>query len=511
MSKAKIFLASIVWLVILAIGVIFYRLWYVPSVEKQREQAQEEVVKATSDDSVAYEHHVQLGLDGFSGYVVLRSTDFKARLREAKIKLETVDDGADYDKRLSALAAGKLQMAAFPIDALLKACAKSKSLPATIVAMIDETRGADALIAYNKRFPTLDALNATDTRYVLVGDSPSDTLTRLLMSSLLGRVNPQAIVPVANEKELINRFRKASADGNEVFVTWEPVVSMLTNEQVKVLFSSKEQSGYLVDALVVNREFLLKNELVVRSVLEAYFRSLHIYNNVGSSSAATQFKELLARDATDAGSTLRPEQIDSLVSGIQWKNTLDNFAHFGLGGNAKHVEDMIDRIRRMLLDTKAMEIDPTQGESSRLFTQSVLREMQASGFHAGASPEVLQSEQALPKLDDQQWSSLIHVATLQVPPLVFARGTATLTGRSEVILDDLAEQLRSFPLYYLTITGNSGSRGDANANRELAKQRATAALQYLQSKGIASSRLRAVSGEAAGEISVTFRLGQMPF
>ncbi len=117
MSKAKIFLACMVWLVVLSIGAVLYRLWYVPTVAKQQEQKQKEVLDATSGES-NYSQHIKIGMDGFSGYAILRSLDFNQQLRSHGIKAEPADDGADYDKRLAGLASGELQLAAFPIDAL---------------------------------------------------------------------------------------------------------------------------------------------------------------------------------------------------------------------------------------------------------------------------------------------------------------------------------------------------------------------------------------------------------
>lgn len=514
MSKAKIVLACMVWLVILSIGVMLYRLWYVPTVAEKEEQKQREVLDATSGDS-SYSQHIKIGLDGFSGYAILRSSVFNQQLRSLGIKAEPVDDGANYDKRLAALASGELQLAAFPIDALLKASSKAKSMPATIIALIDESRGADAIVAYKERYPSVESLNTAETRFVLVDGSPSDTLTRVLINSrFFSNVTPQSIVGVPNEKELITRYRKATAGGDEVFVTWEPVVSdLLKNDQMKVVFDSNEQTGYIVDALVVSRDYLIKNEPVVKRVLECYFRTLYSLNNDADPGAErrTKLKELIRTDAQDGGTTLEKEQVDRLVDGIVWKHTQDNFAHFGLGGTATHIEDLIDRVRRVLVDTEGLESDPTQGDSSRLFSQKALRDLQSSGFHAGSSPEVVQGDKPLSVLSDEQWKGLTHVATLQVPPLVFARGTSTLTARSEALLNDLVEMLKSFPLYYLTIAGNASSKGDLEANRELAKQRAAATLQYLQAKGVPGARMRAATGEITGETSVTFRLGQVPY
>jgi outer membrane protein OmpA-like peptidoglycan-associated protein len=468
---------------------------------------QEELLEATSGSST-YDHRISLGVDAFSGYAVLRSPEMQQQLRGARIRLDIVDDSADYESRLAKLASGELQMAAFPIDALLKACERLGSLPATIVTLIDETRGADALVAYKSKYPNIDSLNSPETKFVLVGGSPSDTLVRVLMHDFqLQNITGASFVPVASEKEIVARYKRATPQSPEVFVTWEPVVSeLLENDQLHVLIDSSRQTGYIVDALVVSRDYLVKNEAVVRAVVEGYFRTLYSFND------REKLVALVMRDAANAGTRLSDAQASKLVEGILWKNTQENLAHFGLRSAAvPHVEDLIDRIKRVLLQTEGLRSDPTAGDSRKLFYEQVLQVMQASGFHPGIVPEAVREDQELPALTTEQWSQLVPVGTAQVPPLVYARGTATLIPSSQVKLDDLVEKLKSWPSYYVMVRGNAGSQGDLEANRKLAKQRADAAVQYLRSKGVSESRVQATEGGISGQMSVTFVLGQPPF
>lgn len=505
MSKAKIFLASVVWLIILTIGVLLYRLVYVPEVVKQEAEQQAQIVEETSGNS-NYKHRLRLGLDGFSGYAVLRSDVMGQQLRSQQIKVELIDDGADYGKRLQALAAGELQLAVFPIDALLKASERLGSLPATIVAIIDETRGADALVAYKSQYPNVDALNTPGTQFVLVGDSPSETLVRMLMHDFqLDQIKESSLSRVGSEKEVLTRYKRATPQSREVFVTWEPVVSqLLENDQLHVLIDSSAQSGTIVDALVVSRDYLIKNEPVVRSVLECYFRALYAYSD------RAQLIQLVRRDAQELGSQLTAEQATRLVDGIVWKNTQENLAHFGLRSAAvTHVEDMIDRIKRILLQTGGLQADPTGGESSKLFFEQAWRELQAAGFHPGVSLEEIREDVELPALSDAQWIALVPVGTAQVPPLIYARGTARLTDSSRVKLEELVLNLKSWPNYYLQVRGNA--LGDTAVDRQLAQQRAQAALEYLLSQGVSANRVRVVEGALSGQTSVTFVLGQTPY
>jgi peptidoglycan-associated lipoprotein len=103
------------------------------------------------------------------------------------------------------------------------------------------------------------------------------------------------------------------------------------------------------------------------------------------------------------------------------------------------------------------------------------------------------------------------VGTLSVPPLVFGRGTAKLTEQSQLTLDELIEQLKSWPQYYLLIRGNASTRGNVDANKKLALERAVAALEYLKTRGVDANRMRAVAGDLTGETSVQFVFGQTPF
>lgn len=496
-----------VWLAILSICVLLYRFWWKPTTAAKQQQQQQEIVDATSS-SHSYQHTIKLGLDGFSGYALLRSPDLASQLRKARIKLETVDDGANYAERMNALADGRLQMAAFPLDALLTAASSRKVLPATVIAIIDETRGADAILAYKERYPNIDSLNRSDTRFVLVGGSPSETLFRVLLHDFkLEQVSPKSILSVPSGDEVMKRYRAASPGSNEVFVTWEPYISqMKTNDAMSVLLDTSKQNGYIVDALVVSRDFLIKNEAVVKQVMEEYFRVLYNANE------KNQLVDVVEADAKAIGSPITHAQANDLVKGIQWKNTQENFAHFGLvSAPVPQLEDMLDRVKRVLVETKAFAADAGDIDGTKLFTERVLRLLSDGGFHPGVSTEEVRGGAALPVLSDAQWDKLAPVGTLSSPPLVFARGRAQLTEASQLVLDELVDKLASWHSYYVKVVGNAGSVGDPEVNRKLATQRAESAVEYLQAKGVPAQRLKAVTGGGTGEMSVNFVFGQLPY
>ncbi len=518
MSKTKIILAAFVWLIVLAIGVSIWKLVIDPvrtksKTESAKQQAdmakkQAEAAVAATSGTSRFSQEIAIGLDSFSGYAIFRTTEFQNQLANRGIKLKLVEDAPDYTARAAALEKGTLQFALFPADALLKTFSKLEYPPATIIAIIDETRGADAMLAYKKRFENVDRLNSPDVRFVLVGDSPSETLARVVIQDFgLNQVSKDAIVSLASPEKLIERYQNAAPSTNDVYVVWEPFVSqMLKNDALHVLTDSSKFTGYIVDTLVVNRDFLLKHEPVAEAVLESYFTSLFNYRD------AIKLSQLMLADAKLTKLQIEPEQAAKMVQGIQWKNTQENFAHFGLRqGAIIHIENILDRISKVLVSTGAMNREPVDGKWNRLYFDRPMKQIMSRNFYPGVQSEAIREELALKDLPEKQWLELISVGTLSVPELVFSRGSSNLTDRSQLILKELAERLQAWPQYYLMIRGNASNLGDVEANKQLAAKRAQGALQYLESAGIPKQRMRTIPSDITGETRVTFGVGEIPY
>jgi len=516
MSKVKMLFVGIVWLGILGVGVLGYRWIFVPQQEKAAEQAaeqaavqqKEELLNHTSANA-RYTEQVQINLDSFSGYSVLRSEEFRNELGSYKIGLTLKDDGADYTQRLKDIQDGKSQFAVFTVDALIKASQELGDLPGTIIFVVDESRGADAAIGVERIISNIDALNDPETKFVVVPDSPNETLARVIMSYFsLDRLGNDPFIRVNSAKELYEMYRRHKPTEKRIFVTWEPYVSkMAENPDYKILVDSSKFRGYIVDVMVVSRDYLAKNPRQVRNVTEAYFRSMfHHQNNL---------PQLLTDDSIRIGEPLKPELAESLAEKIRWRNTRENYAHFGLaqGTGLQHIEDVIINITRVLRQTGGIPDDPTGGRPNQLYYDQILKDMMAANFHPGnvGDQEKIRDDTQLAALSDEDWKRLEPVGTLQVPNLVFARGTSRLTESSKHTLDELVQKLKDAPQFYLLVTGNAGLEGNLDANTALAMSRAETAKEYLISAGIPAQRIRAVGGEPSGQTIVTFVVGQLPY
>ncbi|MFN4079946.1 MAG: OmpA family protein [Saprospiraceae bacterium] len=82
--------------------------------------------------------------------------------------------------------------------------------------------------------------------------------------------------------------------------------------------------------------------------------------------------------------------------------------------------------------------------------------------------------------------------TLTLQYVNYETGSANLTADSRYELDNLLEALKMYPKMVVQVAGHTDNTGDASANLTLSQQRAAGVVNYLVSKGIDASRLRAV-------------------
>ncbi|MBN2505458.1 MAG: OmpA family protein [Verrucomicrobia bacterium] len=513
--------AAAVWCVILGVLGVGYKLLVHPYLSEK--------LKRDTASASQYKHEIVVATDSFSGYAILRSDAVRQELKTKQIKLTFADDRGDYTARLKALQSGNTHLAVYTVDSLIAAGARVGDFPGSIVLVIDETRGGDAIVAHQSAVASLQDLNHPTARLVLTPNSPSEFLARVVLAHFnLPNLPEQWAVEADGARAVFNRFRAAGPAAKSAFVLWEPYVSKaLQLPDAHVLFDSSKLKGYIVDVLVAERQFLRHHPDLVRAVVEAHCRAAHAYARQPNG-----LVQLVSNDARATGAErLDDAQAAQVVQGIQWKNTLENYDHFGLNpapaaNGVPHLEDIIDNIVDVLVKTKALPADPLPGKHTTLFYNQILADMKAAGFHPGntlnlipdvgnATLEPVRTDKTLAPLTPEQWTALRPVGQLRVEPISFRRASATLSEQSRRDLVNLARRLDSFPQFYLRVIGHARAEGDPEANRQLARARAEAAAQCLRAQGLPQERLHAETAPATatgGEAqSVSFLVGQIPY
>lgn len=523
-QKSKgILVAAVLWIVIIGVLAVAAKYLILPYFNKN-------LMEETGSDS-QYKHTLTLSADSFSGYAILRSPVMKKELKTLGIRLDIEDDHADYDARMKALARKNTQLAVFTIDSFIQAGEKLGNIPGTIVLVIDESRGADAIVAYKDAVSSIEDLNHPEAGMVLTPHSPSEFLARTVIAHFNLPLLPESwMIPADGSEEVYKAFRKADKTAKKAFVLWEPYVSKaLKDGNAHIILDSSKLEGYIVDVLVAERTFLKDNPELVRDVVASYLKAAYAY--AGSKDTMVS---LVMDDAKETGGeSLDRETASRMVDRIQWKNTLENYSYFGIsdaGGmkSALNLEDMIANIRDVLVKTGVLSGSFLEGQEHTLFYASVLADLKASNFHPAKKVDVIhglgsgtgdldnvRQAPALAALSDKEWEALKPVGSLKIPPIMFARGTARINIGSARDLDKLARQLASFPQYYLRVVGHTRAEGDRDANMKLARERARAAYKHLVDAGVSPSRIQAEAAKPSGtdgdNQSVQFILVEAPF
>jgi outer membrane protein OmpA-like peptidoglycan-associated protein len=444
----------------------------------------------------------RMALDDFSGYCVFRTAEFRKRLTEKDFQLHLVEDQGVYTERMRGLRDGTTPLAVFTIDALLNTTAGDPD-PPVIVMVIDESCGADAMIVHRDVLPDLDALNRPDLRIVLMPDSPSETLARVVRSRFgqPKRMPKNCFLPVERQQEIVDRFRESGKEPT-AFVLWEPFVSQLLRDHpddARVLTDSEKLRGYIVDVLVANRRYLKDHRAEVRNTIKAYLEAARAIQTAPEGMAAVL--------RTDLPKPIAPEMAPRVARSILWKSTQDNYAHFGLtkspSGAALPLEELIANIHAALKQTGAVS---TVIRPEEFFDRSLLEELHAEGFDAGGgfSPPP-------PATVANDWDQLRPLGTLQMEPIAFHRGQAVIPDRSKPELQELANTLKTMPQYFLEVRGHA--KGDTEADAALALERANAVAHWLHEQGgVAPTRIRAKAATAPTEkvSAVTLRILEKP-
>ncbi len=481
--------------IIIAIVIIAFigKTYYVPKSKKK-------LVNATGSTS-KYKYEITVAIDSFPGYAILRSDEMKKNLASSGILLKFIDDGGNYNERIGKLKKRSVDLAVFTIDANIKASSKLGEFPGSMIMIIDESNGADAIVAYKNALPDIKSLNSPDAKLCFTPDSPSETLARIPVAHFaLPKLSKKWWKHGDGAQKIYKLLKKTSSSEKTAFVIWEPyVLKALENPAVHILFDSSRTRGYIVDVLMANRKFLSEKPELISNIVSAYFSSLYYYTHKKNGMV-----DLVMKDAAAGGEPLTKSQAKTIVKKIRWKNTLENYAHFGILTNTlglQHIEDMIRNITDVLIKTDALSDDPVDGNYSSLFYDSILKELHEKDFHPGklsnqfglqtSDNEKISNDLDLKELNESEWNELSIVGELKIEPIYFGRGNARISMQSKYEMNNLVMVLNSFPHYYLRLYGNTRKVGDAQANKKLSLDRANSAMEFLVNKGINKNRIKA--------------------
>lgn len=166
-----------------------------------------------------------------------------------------------------AMVNGSIQAATLTMDEVLKIV--ELGIPIKVVLVMDISAGGDVILAR----PQLNHIGELKGRRVAMEGSvlANYMLGRALELNGLERTDIQTITVNATEHEHV--FNDEVIDA---VVTYEPAKTHLLRNGAKILFSSSDIPGEIVDVLVVHENYLAKHPEVVRELITGWYRALQM-------------------------------------------------------------------------------------------------------------------------------------------------------------------------------------------------------------------------------------------
>ncbi|MCP5162901.1 MAG: OmpA family protein [Hahellaceae bacterium] len=434
---------------------------------------------------------IRVARDGWVGYFHLCSPQMETRLRQQGYLLECVDDQADYEARFRKLDKGEYQFAVGTVDSYVQNGAAS-GYPGPIVAVIDESKGGDAIVARASRIDSIEAFKtASDFKVAFTPNSPSEHLLRALRSHFditqLSH-NGRWRLPVQGSEEALEKLKKGEVD---VAVLWEPDVTRAQAlPGIVRLLGTENTRNLIVDVLIANPKVLRDQPELVSVFLKTWFQTQQYYRQNPAEWV----------DALKAEYKLNSSQIEQLVNGVDWKTLTDNMHDWYGGpnrqGGQEYLVDSINSAVNILMDDQVFSRNPLPDSNPyRLINSSVISQLyetlSAGDFQSQNSSA--KKDRVFKSLSAADWQQLRAVGMLKVRPIQFASGTADLTLDGKREIDSMMERLQHYPNFRIEIRGHTGTRGDEEANRVLSQDRADAVYRYIDiTYGTEANRYRAV-------------------
>lgn len=464
-------------LLVLGVAVILGVKYLVPLIQERQQRE--------TSDARDIKGKITLALDSWIGYFPLRSAEMSRAMRRAGWSLVIEDDNADYPRRMKRLKSGEIDLAVVTLDSYILNGA-AVNYPGAIIAVLDESKGGDAIVARQDAVPSLDALKgAADLRVAFTPNSPSHYLAKAAayhfnVPQLLPRPGPYRIETKGSDQALT----KLLAGKTDIAILWEPDVTRALSQPgtIKIL-GTEDTTKLIVDILVVGRKFSEKNPAAVRTLLASYFTVLKRYAD-----HPDMLHKQLAEETGLPEASMQP-----MVKGVRWVNLTENCEKwFGIAGPGGYGDEglanAIDSTVKILINAGDFKSNPIPDDDPHRLTYSAFMEelcvKNIHGFNQGKQPangpSATEGSPAFPSLDHDGWARLKEVGTLKIAPIIFQHGGSELDLFAKQVVDQAVELLKHYPNFRVVIKGHTGTAGDATENLRLSQERADAVARYLE-------------------------------
>lgn len=350
---------------------------------------------------------------------------------------------------------------------------------ARAVMIVDNTRGADAIIAKDPAIRSVEDL--AGKKLALLQFTPSHGMSiDAIDNSALSARKKQSVeyVYIAAEDGLAGVRAALESGSVDAAALWDPDLSLaLRATKGHVVYSTKTASNLIFDVMVCDQRVLNdpQGRDAVQKFVNGWMKGVDVAkaNPDQAVDALVKTEEFFTLLAKDEGKPF----VKSLFDNLLWTGVADNARILGMSGGTNHYErvyqrfDQIYRAAGALANPKSPVIAPQDSFDTRfirtLYDASTAAQTEAKQVetYTTAAREV----------------AVQAPATVTKPVIVnFNTGQAALTKRAEKIIDtDMVPFIENNGSAYFEISGNTDSTGNAAINNRLSQARADAVVEYL--------------------------------
>jgi len=358
---------------------------------------------------------------------------------------------------------------------------RNAKLDARAIMIVDNTQGADAIIARDPAITRVEDL--AGKRIALLQYTPSDgmTIDAIDNSSLSARRKESVRYVYVNAEEGTAGVRAVLESGNaDAAALWDPDLSLALKNipGAHVVYSTKTATNLIYDVIVCDKRLLddSANTGAFQGLVAGWMEGVEATKRAPDEAVdglvrTEEFFTLLAKEQGR-------DFVKSLFSNLVWTGLDDNARILGLAGGTNHYERVYRRFDQIYRKTGALAnpnspvINPQDSFDYR-FIRALLDEDHAAQ-QAAAKPEFSFSE-------GERATVATREAAVTKPVVVgFQTGSASLTKRAEkTVNEEMVPFIENNGSAYFEVSGNTDSTGTREVNMRLSKARAEAVVDYL--------------------------------
>ena len=347
------------------------------------------------------------------------------------------------------------------------------------VMIVDNTRGADAIIAKDPSIRSVEDLAGKKLALLQFTPSHGMSIDAVDNSSLSARKKQTVeYVYIAAEDGLAGVRAALESGSVDAAALWDPDLSLaLRATKGHVVYSTKTASNLIFDVIVCDQRVLNdpQGRDAVQKLVNGWMKGVDAAkaNPDQAVDALVKTEEFFTLLAKDEGKPFVKKLFDNLL----WTGVADNARILGMSGGTNHYErvyqrfDQIYRAVGALANPKSPVIAPQDS-----FDTSFIRNL----YDASTTAQV-EAKKVETYTTAEREVAVQAPATVTKPVIVnFGSGQAALSKRAERTIDtDMVPFIENNGSAYFEISGNTDSTGNLAVNNRLSQARAEAVVDYL--------------------------------